>query len=851
MTSLEQLHKLAGQIAPVALPGCLQRPEFRFCRVGFTKATLIGKIAQIKAESDTEQALKDAESALKDFKKPFGTDWQIKTFQFTDPALSQWLAQGGNYGVVAGGEWQHEDEQVRLYLHDADDVKAWTDAGFFDGLPKRTTTVQSSTENKRHFYFLSNIKSTKAHSELPPVGHLKFERSQVVAPASLHPSGCRYALIDMSAPAYVDAETLTNAIVTATKVLLPDKVAEVKKMLGVKTTAGRLKENTDLLDEKLKQAKVDRLKRNQQQEAQSEAAYNAVKSTISTQADINTQEEELKARIKPIEGLIKEIGKDNTINLCLRRLNASIPTLNRFEKAVSYQGKPGEGEHFLRRAWAVALIKSGYPDSKIHQMAQHFDDYTQARTQQQIDSIRSWVEDGGNYYPCAEIKTYLPPELWCQGCRWTPPEQDQDTTVTDSGGEATGQTTADPEICTKAEEIVNSGQFPETWTQVFLRRHNGDGHIATTMAAANLTANIKNSTGIAVLQVAGESGDGKSHAVLCCAEQMGKWCDISGLSPMALLYHAGKSIFEGMMVVLDDNRPDDRQADIVKKSSTQFKKGYRYKTVIKGKDVILQMPPGVQLLTTEVDADSEDQVLNRCLLSEVKGSPEKDIAIIAADLERLETGESGDEDPDIAVCRVAFDMLKSKKYVVTIPDARNRIKWTEKSKTERANVRNYNIFIDLLKTYAVMRWPCRVHHEDELGVMHIEATRQDFMDALALYNRVHKQMQTKLLSAEIKLLDLINKEGGRVSREDVLQKLGISRQRLDVLVRGRNGKSGILGKYPGFYIEEATESESKSAGTNYYDPRVKKKYLCLTDTVPVTNGQTLITSRPTAEWIED
>ena len=405
----------------------------------------------------------------------------------------------------------------------------------------------------------------------------------------------------------------------------------------------------------------------------------------------------------------------------------------------------------------------------------------------------------------------------------------------------------DPDILAKAEEIVNTGRFIDLWADVYQRRHNGDTHIAIAMPAANLTANIRNSKGIAVLQVAGESGDGKSHGVETVAELMGRWCDISGLSPMALLYHAGETVHGGMMVVLDDNRPDERQGDIIKRAQTQFKTGYKYKTVIKGKPVILQMPPGVQLLTTEVDADSEDQVLNRTLLLEVEGSPEKDLKIIQADLKSLETGEQPLDDPDITVCQAAFDLLKSKTYIVTIPGGESRIIWNERGKDKRANLRNYNIFRDLILSFAVMRWPKRNYREVD-GVMHVEATRQDFMDALALYHTVHKQMKTKLGSREIEVLNYVRKRGGRVLREDVMKDLKLSKVRLTQLVRGKNGQSGLLAKVPGFYTEKTSESRGISGGDGYYDPKVSRQYLCLSDTAVYQTD--LFSATTAADWTE-
>lgn len=408
----------------------------------------------------------------------------------------------------------------------------------------------------------------------------------------------------------------------------------------------------------------------------------------------------------------------------------------------------------------------------------------------------------------------------------------------------------DPKILAQASDKINAGEFVDLWSKVFSRRHNGDSHIPIAMAAANLSANIINSQGIAVLQVAGQSGDGKSHAVQTAAQQMGRWCDISGLSPMALLYHAGTTVQGGMMVVLDDNRPDDRQADIIKRAQTQFKSGYKYKTVLKGEPVVLQMPPGVQLLTTEVDADSEDQVLNRTLLLEVEGNLDKDLKIIEADLRSLETGERALDDPDITLCQVAFDMLKAKTYVVTIPNAEKRIKWQERSKDQRANLRNFNIFRDLMLAYAVMRWPQRPHRE-EAGVVHVEATRQDFMDALALYHIIHRQMKTKLTNKEIEVLNFIKSKGGRVPREDAMKGLNLSKVRLSQLTRGEKGRGGLLAKVPGFYIEDATESLSQGAVEGYYDPKIRKQYLCLSDTAVYQKELSTVCSFMAAAWTED
>ena len=437
---LDQLRKLADQVTPVSIPECYQRPEFRFCRVGYTKTGLQREIAKIEAMT-APAAQQTAASVLGKFKVPRGKGWQKEAdgpqaegwHTHDSERLLKWISAGGNYGICAGSEVESDGFTAHLFILDADDFATWKRAGFFDIVKPRTRVVMSSTNNKRHYYYWTDLVSTKAHEELPGLGHFKFFGSQVVGPGSLHPSGARYTLADGSAPAFVDAETLTLAILAATKAMMPSELDKVHACFAGKPNhAGRLKKNVEHLEEKARQAKVERVKKMQRQEAQAQSVPEHTGTCTGTD-------------------LLTRIRADARINPCLRILSASIPEMRRFEKAVSYQGKTGEGEHFLRRAWATALIKSGYTDIEIQSLAAGFDDYTEARTQQQLDSVRAWVtEKGGNYYPCREIGAYLPPEM-CQGCSWSPPGSMADS----AQAQGMGCSTDTGEQCT-VEELIDT-----------------------------------------------------------------------------------------------------------------------------------------------------------------------------------------------------------------------------------------------------------------------------------------------------------------------------------------------------------------------------------------------------------
>jgi hypothetical protein len=224
---LEQLAQVAALVNPVAIPDCLQRPEYQFCKVGWTRNRLTRQVHNAKADAT-------AKSVLKQFKMHRGARWQTDTYSHSDPDLNEWINAGGNYGIVAGVGWEYDgSKQAKLFIHDADDLAAWTDAGFFDDLPSETLQVKSSSPNKRHTYWLSDIQSRKAQLGLPGMGHFKFYASYCVAPGSLHPSGIRYEVIDNHQPAPVDAEILTTAILQATRTLCPNKLAIVKEDLVI------------------------------------------------------------------------------------------------------------------------------------------------------------------------------------------------------------------------------------------------------------------------------------------------------------------------------------------------------------------------------------------------------------------------------------------------------------------------------------------------------------------------------------------------------------------------------------------------------------------------------------------
>jgi len=258
MTPLEQLAQVVVQVTPVEMPDCIKRPEFAFCKAGWTRGSLEQILPGIVDEAQ-------ARSILEQFKRPRGQAWETNTYSWNNPGLQEWMSLGGGYGIIAGSSWEYEGQPVKLFILDADDTQALAQAGFQDELPRATLRVKTGRADPpgEHVYFISDISSTKAHYELPGVCHFKFYNSQCIGPGCLHPSGRRYELIDARLPAYVDGDSLARAIVTATRALSPDKVKVVRDMLGVKVTPRGMSnvEKTTWLEAKVREAKLARIKK--------------------------------------------------------------------------------------------------------------------------------------------------------------------------------------------------------------------------------------------------------------------------------------------------------------------------------------------------------------------------------------------------------------------------------------------------------------------------------------------------------------------------------------------------------------------------------------------------------------
>jgi len=385
----------------------------------------------------------------------------------------------------------------------------------------------------------------------------------------------------------------------------------------------------------------------------------------------------------------------------------------------------------------------------------------------------------------------------------------------------------DIDIESKAQEIIDTSGFWDFWMETYHQKHIGDDAIAMEVPCANITPNIKNSTGISTIQITGNSGDGKSHGAIMVGKMMGKYCDIEGMSPQALLYLAKDGLIEpGTVRVLDDNRGDPRQWDIIKRNATEFKTGYKYTTVLQQKAVTMQLPPGITIITTEVNAEAEEEVLNRTDPIEVSGDIEKDKSIIEADTRRLHDDQAGaDISTKITICQSCWDIIKSNTYIVVLPVDVD-IDWRERDSKGRSNHRNRNLMEDLMMALAAISYKQREHTELEDGTIRVVVNKEDFDKARELYRAKSKQVTTKLTAQERRVVNYTAGHGLILKSQAEID-LKITPDRMSQLLHGKKSNGvktmGIVDKVIGFeveYITEPIESDSMTRSRS-----VRRAYL--------------------------
>ena len=117
-------------------------------------------------------------------KEPFELEWQKNLYKYNDPKLTQWIQNGGNYGVA--GDPEH-------FIVDIDTAEIGRAA---KGLPE--TLTQRTGGGGYHLFFKGHtpaIRLRNPNDSNLTLGDIQGPGKQVVGPGSVHPNGNKYTIV--------------------------------------------------------------------------------------------------------------------------------------------------------------------------------------------------------------------------------------------------------------------------------------------------------------------------------------------------------------------------------------------------------------------------------------------------------------------------------------------------------------------------------------------------------------------------------------------------------------------------------------------------------------------------------
>jgi len=356
-----------------------------------------------------------------------------------------------------------------------------------------------------------------------------------------------------------------------------------------------------------------------------------------------------------------------------------------------------------------------------------------------------------------------------------------------------------------ANEIIENGDPIKTILNTHATMHVGDDVLAKTLLVSIGIQSVKNSDGIQP-KVSGDSGKGKTH---CCKAMIHlipkEYKFTTTLSDRAIYY---MDIEPGSIIFSDDVDLSETLEGIIKRSTSNFQEGDNYTTLnVDRKKSELTIPPRIVWWLTSVDDDQSLQLLNRQFGGSVDESFEQDKKVFDYQCELAITGRVNlPENQEVRICRYIIEDIKQQLYTVLIPYTKC-IMWDEYS-----NRRNFPIFLDIIKSFAVLRHRQREKAIDDETIIY--ATIADFNDACELYISRAKHQATKLTTAEIEFCETIS-DGKEHTYEEIQVTLGITQGRISQLLHGRKKDgTGLLDKVSGLSVEK--QSIQKENGRTVY-----------------------------------
>lgn len=362
------------------------------------------------------------------------------------------------------------------------------------------------------------------------------------------------------------------------------------------------------------------------------------------------------------------------------------------------------------------------------------------------------------------------------------------------------------EYTEKSLDIMQNGDPVKQIIDTFNSIHIGDEGTGRALVLSVGSQSILNSDGIQPAP-SGESGKGKSHACQTVLHLIPDefWIETS-LSAKAPFY---SDIKPGTIVFSDDATIGDDLESTIKRATTNFQKETTHTTVdANRKPIKLHIPPRIVWWLPSVDNTMDTQTINRQFGVAVDQTPETDEKVAEFQRKKSKTGEvKFPVTDDVLICREIFRVVKEQLLTVVIPFA-DEIGWND-----TRNRRNQPMFLDMVKSFAVMRFMQRKKRDENT----IIATKEDFEDARKLYHSRAETQTTKLTDLELDIVRFIY-DNGETDIKAMQTGLNLPHYRAYQLLHGQKGSGGILGKVPGLRCEKvSTDDGGRSVHKNVYE----------------------------------
>lgn len=333
------------------------------------------------------------------------------------------------------------------------------------------------------------------------------------------------------------------------------------------------------------------------------------------------------------------------------------------------------------------------------------------------------------------------------------------------------------DVTQAAQVIIDEGEAYEHIYKIWQKRVKGNAYLGKALLVSRGVQSCLNTKGVHVY-AHGKHGHGKS-------EGMEKMIELTppeyrmdeDVSPLAIHYASKNGmLLSGTTLLIDEMVWNDSLASIIKRVITRFQKGAGHLTVIDGSPILVRTQPRLAIWTNSADLQADEQLRDRFLDEPITEG--KDYVKEIIEFQKLRDtlpDSSEDADRETAICQAILRDLAGKTFIVKIPYA-TRIKIEASEGT-----RGYNIFSDLVKGLAAMRYAQRKTNEKG----QLLATEADFKDAKDIYEGSKGHSEESYTTAEIKVLQAIIDHGYKAMYKDIKNITGMSEGRIKDIVNGR------------------------------------------------------------------